>query len=81
VSKDKVDVYAKNAAREDQETKLEVRGQDVWKRNTLVYWGDNLVMQLRFVNYVTSYVPFASNQWNIVVARGFDLSLVSPVFT
>jgi hypothetical protein len=81
VSKDKVDVYAKNAAREDQETKLEVRGQDVWKRNTLVYWGDNLVMQLRFVNYVTSYVPFASNQWNVVVAQGLDLSLVSPVFT
>jgi hypothetical protein len=81
VSKDKVDVYAKNAAREDQETKLEVRGQDIWKRNTLVYWRDDLVMQLRFVSYVTSYVPFASNQWNVTVAQGFDLSLVSSVFT
>lgn len=81
VSKDKVDIYVKNAARDDQETKLEVRGQDVWKRNTLVYWGDDLVMQLRFVNYVTSYVPFASNQWDVAVAQGFDLSLVSSSFT
>jgi hypothetical protein len=81
VSKDKFDVYAKNAAREDQETKLEVRGQDIWKRNTLVYWGDGLVMQLRFINYVTSYVPFASNQWNVAVAQGFDLSLVGSFST
>jgi hypothetical protein len=54
VPKDRVDVYIKNAAQEDQETKLEVRGQDVWKQNTLVYWGDDLVMQLGFVNCVTS---------------------------
>lgn len=75
--KDKVDVYAKNAARADEETKLEVRGQDIWKRNTCVYYGSELAMQVRFVNYITSYVPFSSNQWDVAVAKGFDLSLVS----
>jgi hypothetical protein len=72
----KVDVYAKNAARAHEETRLEVRGQDVWKRDTCVYRGDDLVMQMRFVNYVTSCVPFSSNQWDVVVAGGFDLALV-----
>jgi hypothetical protein len=74
--KDRVDVYVQNAARDNEETKLEIRGQDVWKRDTCVYRGDDLVMQVRFVNYVTSYVPFSSNQWDVVVAEGFDLSLV-----
>jgi uncharacterized protein YxjI len=75
--RDRVDVFAKNAARANEETKLEVRGQDIWKRNTCVYRGDDLIMQVRFVNYITSYVPFSSNQWDVVVAEGFDLSLVS----
>lgn len=75
--KDKCDVYAKNAAQGGDEVKLEVRGQDIWKRNTCVYFGDQVVVQVRFVNYVTSYVPFASNQWDVVVAEGFDLALVS----
>ena len=75
--KDKADVYVKNASRGGDEVKLEVRGQDVWKRNTCVYFGDEVVVQVRFVNYVTSYVPFASNQWDVVVAEGFDLALVS----
>ena len=80
IVKDVVDVYAKNAARANERTKLEVRGQDIWKRNTCVYRGDDLIMQVRFVNYITSYVPFSSNQWDLVVARGFDLSLVSFSF-
>ena len=77
MSKDKVDVYVKNAARGSEETKLEVRGQDIWKRNTLVYHGNDIVMQMRFANYITSFVPFSGNQWDVVVAQGFDLSLVS----
>lgn len=75
--KEKVDVYAKNAGQADEETKLEIRGQDIWKRNTYVYLGNDIAMQIRFVNYVTSYVPFSSNQWDAVVSEGFDLSLVS----
>lgn len=74
MSKDKLDVYVKTAG---GETKLEVRGQDIWKRNTLVYCGDDLMMQMKFVNYITTYVPFSSNQWDVAVAQGFDLSLVS----
>jgi hypothetical protein len=72
--KDRVDVYVKDAG---LEVRLEVRGQDVWKRNTYVYRGDELVMQVRFVNYATSYVPFSSNQWDVSVAEGMDLLLVS----
>jgi hypothetical protein len=72
--KDKVDVYVKDAG---LEVRLEVRGQDVWKKNTYVYRGDDLVMQVRFVNYATSYVPFSSNQWDVNVAEGMDLLLVS----
>ena len=74
--KDKVDVYVKDAG---QEIRLEVRGQDVWKRDTYVYHGDKLVMQVRFVNYVTTYVPFSSNQWDVSIAEGMDLLLVSRV--
>ena len=74
ILKDKVDVYVKDAG---QEIRLEVRGQDVWKKNTYVYRGDDLVMQVRFVNYATSYVPFSSNQWDVNVAEGMDLLLVS----
>lgn len=78
VSKDKVDVYVKKAAgASNEELKLEVRGQDIWKRNTVVYSGNDIVMQLGFVNYITSYVPFSNNQWDVIVAQGFDLSLVS----
>lgn len=75
--KDKVDVYVKNGG---LEIRLEVRGQDNWKRNTYVYHGDKLVMQVRFVNYATSYVPFSSNQWDVSVAEGMDLLLVSLVY-
>jgi len=76
MSKDKVDIYVKNAAQANEETKLEIRGQDIWKRITLVYHGNDLVMQLRFANYITSFVPFSGNQWDVAVAQGFDLSLV-----
>jgi hypothetical protein len=75
--KDKVDVYVKDAG---LEIRLEVRGQDVWKRSTYVYRGDDLVMQIRFANYATSYVPFSSNQWDVNVAEGMDLLLVSRRF-
>lgn len=79
MSKDKVDVYVKIAGGAGGETKLEVRGQDIWKRNTLVYCGDDLVMQMKFVNYITTYVPFLSNQWDVAVAQGFDLSIVRSI--
>jgi hypothetical protein len=75
--KDKVDVYVKSSTQGNEETKLEVRGQDIWKRNTLVYHGNDLVMRMKIVNYVTSFVPFSGNRWDVVVAQGFDLSLMS----
>lgn len=78
ILKDKLDLlYVKNHKQADEETKLEIRGQDIWKRNISVYLGNDLAMQIRFVNYVTSYVPFVSNQWDVSVSGEFDLSLVS----
>ncbi|GAB7330271.1 hypothetical protein MBLNU13_g01920t1 [Cladosporium sp. NU13] len=78
-SKDKVDVYVRDAARENEETKLEIRGQDIWKRNTLVYHGSDLVMQLHFLKYITSFVPFSANQWDVAVAQGFEFSLACTI--
>lgn len=79
--KDKIDLYIKTgASTADEDTKLEIRGQDIWKRDTLIYYGNDVVMQLKFVNYITTYVPFSSNQWDVAVPQGFDLSLVCPVF-
>jgi hypothetical protein len=72
--KDKVDVYVKDVG---QELRLDVRGQDVWKRSIYIFHGDDLVMQVQFVNYATSYVPFSSNRWDASVAEGMDLLPVS----
>jgi len=49
--------------------KLEVRSQDIWKKDTYVYLGEKLVMQIRVVSYANSYVPFSSNQWDIAVVE------------
>ena len=72
--KDKLDVYVHG----EEETMLEVRGLDVWKKKTDVYLGDRLVMEVRLVNLFSAYVPFfKDNQWDIRVAQGMDASLVS----
>lgn len=48
---------------------MEVRSQDIWKKDTYVYLGEKLVMQIRVVSYANSYVPFSSNQWDIAVVE------------
>ncbi|KAL1590438.1 hypothetical protein WHR41_00725 [Cladosporium halotolerans] len=77
--KENIDVYVKNGGATDGETKLEIRGQDIWKRNTDVYLGNGLAMQIRFVNFVTSYVPFSSTQWDVTVSEGLYLSLAFAI--
>lgn len=67
------------AAEAEDDVKLEVRGQDIWKRNALVYRGEEIVMQARFVNLLTCYVPFKSNEWDVYVAEGMDLSLAAAI--
>lgn len=87
IAKDKFDMYVRDASSpssavssatgEQSQTKLEVRGQDIWKKNTYVYRGEDLVMQVRLVNMATVYIPFASNEWDVHVAQGMDMSVVS----
>ncbi|KAK8203146.1 hypothetical protein M8818_005371 [Zalaria obscura] len=76
--KDKVDVVVSNAADGGSEVLLEVRGQDVWKLNTFVFFEGALVMRLRRTDKMSVYVPGKSMEWEVDVAQGMDLSLVSP---
>lgn len=83
IAKDKFDMYVRDASSaslstgEQSQTKLEIRGQDIWKKNTYVYLGEDLVMQARLVNMATVYIPFTSNEWDVHVAQGMDMSIVS----
>lgn len=36
-------------------------------------------MQARFVSLATGYVPFTSNEWDIYVAKGMEISLASAI--
>ncbi|KAE8351222.1 tubby C-terminal-like domain-containing protein [Aspergillus coremiiformis] len=75
--KDKFDVCFTNAAAGGEEVVLEVRGQDIWKMKTNVYFNGSLVMTTRVMNVLQYYVPFKRPQWEVEVAQGLDLSLVS----
>lgn len=55
---------------------LKVRGQDIWKLRTNVYWGDKVVMTAKRKGTVDIYIPGKSLRWNVDVAPGFDTSLV-----
>lgn len=65
--------------------KLQVRGQDVWKKRTHVYLGAQLVVDVRFVdvrfvNVMSAYVPFLKdNEWDVTIAPGFDASVVGTL--
>lgn len=73
--KDSLDVFVSKEKGNDDDI-LEVRGQDIWKKNTCVYRGKDLVMQVRSVSAATFYIPGVSNEWDVNVAQGMDLSLV-----
>lgn len=73
--KDSLDVFVSSEKGKHGDI-LEVRGQDIWKKNTCVYRGKDLVMQVRSVNAATFYIPGVSNEWDVNVAQGMDLSLV-----
>lgn len=70
-----------------REVELRVRGQDIWKKRTSVFLGDgetdieqhnNKVLDIRLVNLASTYMPFVKdNEWEVQVAEGFDVSLVS----
>ncbi|KAJ5176727.1 uncharacterized protein N7482_002604 [Penicillium canariense] len=78
--KDKFDVYIRNAADGGVEVKLEVRGNDIWKYRTSVYYGGSLVMSIKIKHYYLVYVGLGKRpEWEVSVAQGFDLSLASII--
>ncbi|KAF4211277.1 hypothetical protein CNMCM8980_001502 [Aspergillus fumigatiaffinis] len=80
--KDKFDVHFSNAAGGDsgrEEIVLSVRGQDIWKSRTHVYYGDALVMTSKLKDMVAVYVPGKRPEWEIEVAEGVDLSLAAII--
>lgn len=76
VFKDKCDIYLANAAADGEEVMLEVRGQDIWKKWTHVYFNGALVMKTKLADMVAVYVPGKRISWEAEVAEGMDLSLV-----
>ncbi|KAF7128259.1 hypothetical protein CNMCM5793_002801 [Aspergillus hiratsukae] len=79
--KDKFDVYFSNAAAAGggEDIVLSVRGQDIWKYKTHVYYGDALVMTAKLTDMVSVYIPGKRPEWEIEVAEGMDLSLASII--
>lgn len=74
--KDKVDVHVLNKAANGDEAVLEVRGEDVWKKNTTVYLSGAVVMTARRTDTLSVYVPWKRPEWKVEVAPGLDISLV-----
>ncbi|BCR87836.1 uncharacterized protein ACHE_40400S [Aspergillus chevalieri] len=79
VLKDKCDIYLANAAADGEEVMLEVRGQDIWKRWTHVYFNGALVMRTKLADMVAVYVPGKRISWEAEVAEGMDLSLATAI--
>jgi uncharacterized protein YxjI len=76
--KDKFDVYIGNVVDGGKEVKLEVRGNDIWKYRTSVFLGGALVMTIKVKRYYLVYVGMGKRpEWEVNIAQGFDLSLVS----
>lgn len=81
VFKDKLDINVCSrmgeGGGEGEMVKLEVRGQDIWKIRTNVYWGDSVVMTAKRQDKLAVYLPGKSLEWVVDVAQGMDISLVS----
>jgi hypothetical protein len=45
-------------------------------KDVCIYIDDKLVIQTKMVNRYTARVPFKTNEWEVFVAQGMDLSLV-----
>ncbi|KAK1146854.1 hypothetical protein N8T08_002172 [Aspergillus melleus] len=77
--KDKFDVHFKNASGDGEDVMLEVRGQDIWKYRTHVYYNGSLVMVAKLTDMVSVYLPIKRPKWELEVAEGFDLSLAATI--
>ncbi|KAI9370914.1 tubby C-terminal-like domain-containing protein [Aspergillus egyptiacus] len=74
--RNKLDVYVRNAARDGTEVKLKVRGQDVSKAQTNVYFDGALVM---IATRFDDHRSLTELEWKVEVARGMDISLASVI--
>ena len=80
----KFDLYIKNAAiagdedrkgkGNEKEVKLKVRGQDIIRSRTNVYFDGRVVMVTTRIDWYASYTEM---ECKVEVAKGLDLSLVS----
>ncbi|KAL4951154.1 tubby C-terminal-like domain-containing protein [Aspergillus filifer] len=77
--KDKFDVAFRNAAVEDEEVTLEVRGQNVWKSLTHVYYHGKLIMEITLKGMAAVYIPGKGPRWEVRVVEGMDLALASVI--
>ncbi|KAK5798665.1 hypothetical protein VI817_004955 [Penicillium citrinum] len=76
--KDKFDVYVSNAALNGEEVVIEARGQDIWKLRTNFYVNGSLVMTSKRTDKLMAYIPGKRPEWQVDIAKGMDLALVSP---
>lgn len=61
----------------EEPVKLEVRGLDYGKKETVVRVGEEVVMRVRLVGGWLGRVPGVGREWVVEVAEGVDLALVS----
>ena len=71
--KNKLDVYVRNTAGDGEEVKLKVRGQDLSRLKTHVYFNKALVMTALRTD---GHRSFTELEWEVGVTRGLDVSLV-----
>jgi hypothetical protein len=74
--KDKFDVYFNNAAGNGEKVQLEVRGQDIWKLRTNVYFGERMVMTCKRTDKMSVYLPGKALEWDVDVVQGMGMSIV-----
>ncbi|KAB8211125.1 tubby C-terminal-like domain-containing protein [Aspergillus parasiticus] len=77
--KDKFDVHLHNAAADGEETVLEVRGQDIFKSKTHVYYKGALITAIKLKDLVSVYIPGKGPTWELEVAEWVDLSLAAII--
>ncbi|KAL4744251.1 hypothetical protein BDW72DRAFT_213095 [Aspergillus terricola var. indicus] len=72
------DVYARNVAWNGEEVLLKVRGQDMLKSRTNVYFDKMLVMT---ATRIDGFMSFTELEWKVEVAGGLDSSLASAIMS
>ncbi|KAL4966418.1 tubby C-terminal-like domain-containing protein [Aspergillus stella-maris] len=77
--KDKFEVSFRNAAVKNEEVTLEVRGQNVWKSLTHVYYHGKLVMEITLKGMAAVYIPGKGPRWDVRVVEGVDLALAAVI--